>query len=157
MSFHRIMSFSLHAYQFVTARYKSGISFFHRTVSDTLCAFHLKPYQCENLNDIVYRLDLYHLRGYPLGDNVWIYKDNNDIQLVNLTTNRYFLFRPSSWHTYKRRVHPQVMSLLRHGKRENHQHYACHARQYGARSRKTSSSIRRKAIYAVGPRCCYYV
>ena len=140
------MYYTLHDRQFVKVFDNNRIAFLHRTTTDYLLAFHLKPYQCENLNDIVQQMDLYRLRSYPLGGNIWFYKEDSHIQLVNHTTDRYFIFYPSSWREYKRRVHRRVMTLLRHGKPKNYKHHARHARRYRAQSRKPSSTIRRKTI-----------
>ena len=118
------MSYDLHARQFASVRHNSRVSFIQRTLSNTFCAFHLKPYQFENLNDIIQHLELYRLKAYPLGANVWIYKDNKDVQLVNHNTDRYFLFYPSSWHTYKRHVHRRLLTLLRYGTHKNRQRHA---------------------------------
>ena len=146
MSFEGIMFYKLHAHQFVSTRYKNYVSFLHRAASGKLIAFHLKLRHFENFNDIIYDLDFYSLRSYPLGDNVWMYKKDKDIQLVDHSTDRYFIFYNSSWQTYKRRVHHRIMSLCYHGEYTNHQRDARHARSHRARSRKALSTIRRKVI-----------
>ena len=99
--------------------------------------------QFQNLNDVLMDLAIFkRMKYYPLGKNLWLEYNTNHIQLYHCRHKHYFRFSQYSFIKYKRKIHQQVMSFLRHDVSELHrrQHAAAHATLQPSRSRRTPQS-----------------
>ena len=131
--------------QFVFVDSAGKIRFHHYSASDLLHTFTLTSSQFYNLDDVMRGMQqLSELRWYPLGRNVWFYKNGKCVKLIDNEKQRFFRFYEIGWREYKSNVHPLILSFLHDDTYLSH--HQPHARD---ESRKTNcfgrslSSLRR--------------
>ena len=107
------MKLNIDTNQFVLVDGAGNIRFYHRSKADSIIVLNLTPSQIFNLNDIMRGMKYFSkLTWYPLGGELWLYKKDKCIKLVDIERQRFFRFYESGWEEYKSNVHPLILSFL---------------------------------------------
>ena len=134
------MKFNLYGRQRVLV-HCNKITFCHRH-------FHfitLTRRQFDNLNDMIRDRNKIHIKSYPLGNRLWIYREKDSFCFSS--HDAYFLFYQQSWKRYIRQIHPRICQILRrHGRAERYQYIANDEVELIPRPRKFTSYTRRQTF-----------
>ena len=141
------MKFYIGSSQSVEVDSQCNIGFHHLSSGNVDYFFPLTCEQFLNLNDILKVFpSCTDLLWFPLGNRVWLYKKDSDVQLVNNRTNRFFRFHHQSWQKYIKKSHRAIISFLRR-RDVRVQRYQPHARNEDRprnQSRKVSSTLQKR-------------
>ena len=108
------MKFDISKNQFVLIDRNGNVHFHHRQI-ETGFTFVLKLMSSQffNLDDVMRGMKFFsNLTWYPLGKDLWFYKKDECIKLVDIERQRFFRFYETGWKKYKSSVHSLIVSFL---------------------------------------------